>query len=69
MVFQLPTCLNNIDSDIFDTCINLLPNELGRRFVNSVNALGILSRKSCRCSHCIASMHRNDFLVSFQPAD
>jgi hypothetical protein len=63
------TSFDNINSDIINTCINLLPQERGRCMVYVKHFLRVLGCE-CGCgSHCIAAMHCYDLLVCFETTD
>lgn len=63
------TCLDDINSDIADTSLDLLFNKLGRYLMDAMNANSILCCQSRCSSHSIAAMNGDDFLVGFKPAD
>jgi hypothetical protein len=63
------TSLDNINSDIINTGIDLLPQERGRCMMYVEHFLGAL-RCECGCgSHCIAAMCCYDFLVCLETAN
>lgn len=65
-IAEQPTSLDNIDTNITDTSINLLPHKCWGSIVNVNNALSVLGCQ-CRCGgHSVAPMGGNDFLVCLQ---
>jgi hypothetical protein len=75
MIARLPvevllrfTGFHNIHSNVFDACVDLLPDEFWGYFMNAVDPLCILDRRCSRCSHCIASMYSAYFLICLEAA-
>lgn len=58
------TCFDDIHADILNAGFNLLPHKLGRDIVYSLDACCVLHRQRRRRRHGVASMSRQDFLVS-----
>ena len=59
---------DDIDADIIDAGINLSDHKVRGYMMNAENPLSTLSSQSGGCSHGIAPIGSNHFLVSFQPA-
>lgn len=63
------TSLDNIDTDIFNTSIDLLRDEIGGNDMNALDALSVLRSQSRSGRHSIAAMSSDDFLIRFKSSD
>lgn len=63
------TSLDNIDTDIFNTGIDLLRDKIGGNDMNALDALSVLRSQRCSGCHSVAAMSSNDFLIRFKSTD
>lgn len=60
------TSLDNINTNILNTGLNLLSNKLGRNDVDGLDALSVLRREGRGGRHGVAAMSGDDFLICLE---
>lgn len=60
------TSLDDIDTDIFNTSIDLLRYKIGGNDMNALDALSVLRSQRRSGRHSVAAMSSNDFLIRFK---
>jgi len=63
------TSLDNIDTDIFNTSIDLLRDEIGGNHMNALDALSVLRSQSRSGRHSVAAISSDDLLIRFKSSD